>query len=243
MKEKLFRFAALSTIYIRYAENAARATARVVARPPRRRPPDMVPGARINKIDLFIYAARGVGARLAPQIECRGRIGICINVRGGRGRRRRLRRQTDGRTAADERRGLTWNDCWCTWWYMAYDDGAAPTPARDMLVTRRRVVGGRFIAAADDELPVRPARSSSRQDNRGADRRAQRGRVGSGREGREARSRRLPPSPSTSLAGSRAPPHWQTRPSIRPLERRRRRCRRRRRRAAAHKLISYLRRC
>jgi len=98
MKEKLFRFAALSTIYIRYAENAARATARVVARPPRRRPPDMVPGARINKIDLFIYAARGVGARLAPQIECRGRIGICINVRGGRGRRRRLRRQTDGRT-------------------------------------------------------------------------------------------------------------------------------------------------
>jgi len=170
MKEKLFRFAALSTIYIRYAQNAARATERVVARPPRRRPPDMVPGARINKIDLFIYVARGDGARLAPQIECRGRIGICINVRGGRGRRRRLRRQTDGRTAADERRGLTWNDCWCTWWYMAYDDGAAPTPARDMLVTRRRVVGGRFIAAADDELLARPARSSSRQDNRGADR-------------------------------------------------------------------------
>jgi len=65
MKEKLFRFAALSTIYIRYGERA-RATARAGSR----RPSDPTEHpTRINKIYLFIYGARGRPER--GSIKCR----------------------------------------------------------------------------------------------------------------------------------------------------------------------------
>lgn len=54
MKQKLFRFAALSTIYIRYGERAV--AHRVVASPATDRTGHPT---RINKIDLFIYRACG----------------------------------------------------------------------------------------------------------------------------------------------------------------------------------------
>ena len=72
MKQKLFRFAALSTIYIR-TERAIAQWAPGRRRGPRTamRQPNKPSPTRINKIDLFIYGARrgGPGGATATQVE------------------------------------------------------------------------------------------------------------------------------------------------------------------------------